>query len=195
MKTRPLHAELSGVVLAGGQSTRMGRDKAFLRIGGRRLIDRQLALLRAAGAAEVFVSGRRGVNYRVRPIRVRLDREPGLGPVGGLLAALEQSGAPSLLVLAVDLAAMNAAVLRELLGQVRPGRGVVPVQSDGWEPLAAVYPREILALWRPLVAHGERRLQRLIAAGVEAGLLRGWRVPVRWRPSFANWNHPADWRP
>lgn len=195
MKARLPHAEFAGVVLAGGRSTRMGRDKAFLRIGGQRLIDRQVALLREVGAAEVFVSGRRGVNYRVGSVPVRLDREPGLGPVGGLLTALEQTGAPSLLVLAVDLAAMNAAVLRELLTRVRAGLGIVPHRNDDWEPLAAVYPREIVALWRPLVAHGERRLQRLIAAGVEAGLLRGWRVPVRWRPSFANWNHPADWRP
>ena len=51
------------VILAGGKSSRMGRDKAFLEIGGPSLLARQISLVRDIGAAEIFISGRKGVNY------------------------------------------------------------------------------------------------------------------------------------
>ena len=53
---------LSGVVFAGGRSRRMGRDKAFLTIGGTTLVRRQVALLGAAGCNELLISGRAGVD-------------------------------------------------------------------------------------------------------------------------------------
>ena len=89
----------SAVILAGGKSARMGRDKAFVEIGGQTLLARQLALARAAGAREVFISGRADVDYSAFDYRVLLDDFPAAGPLAGIECALAASTLPLLLVL------------------------------------------------------------------------------------------------
>ena len=66
----------SAVILAGGQSRRMGQDKAWLEVGGQPLITRALTVLRAAGIQEIFVSGRAGVDYSALRCPVLLDLHP-----------------------------------------------------------------------------------------------------------------------
>lgn len=187
--------EFSGLVLAGGRSTRMGRDKAFLRIEGTRLIDRQLALLRALGAQEGIVSGRRGVNYRVRPARVVLDCAPGSGPAAGILTGLQACHSPFLFVLAVDLPKISLPFAVQLVQRVTGACGVVPRNSRGYEPLAAIYPRALSALWAPMLAAGECSLQALVRAAVAAGQLSVWDLTEDEAGALANWNSPGDWSP
>jgi molybdopterin-guanine dinucleotide biosynthesis protein A len=147
-RAEPVSSPFAAVVLAGGRSTRMGTDKAFLEWQGRRLLDRQLDLLRSLEPVQLFVAGRAGVDYTATGARVVCDAIPDLGPLGGLAAALEAATAPFLLVLAVDLPAMTPDFLRGLLVRCRSGVGAVAHTAAGWEPLAAVYPREILPLVR-----------------------------------------------
>jgi molybdopterin-guanine dinucleotide biosynthesis protein A len=98
-----------GVLLAGGLSTRMGRDKALLDWHGRPLLERRLDALRASGVDEVRVSGRRP-GYRGIT-----DAQPGLGPLGGLAAvAAAVAGEAELLVIPVDMPLLQAALLRRL---------------------------------------------------------------------------------
>jgi molybdopterin-guanine dinucleotide biosynthesis protein A len=98
-----------GVVLAGGRSTRMGRDKALLDWHGRPLLERQLDALRASGVDDVRVSGDRP-DYRGIA-----DARPGLGPLAGLAAvAGATTGETDLVVIAVDMPLLQAAPLRRL---------------------------------------------------------------------------------
>lgn len=85
---------LSAVILAGGESRRMGRDKAWLAIDGRPLIARALAAIRDAGVETVSISGRAGVDYSSLRCPVLLDREPGLGPLSGIERGLEAAHTP-----------------------------------------------------------------------------------------------------
>ncbi len=73
-----------------------------------------------------------------------------------------------------------------------PGVGVVPRSAAGWEPLAAVYPREILPLVRRQLGMRDLALHRLVDAGVAAGLLAALPVPDASRAAFRNVNTPAD---
>ena len=102
----------SAVILAGGKSSRMGCDKAFLEIGGQTLLARQIQLVHDAGAAEVFISGREGVDYSTSGCRVLTDKFPDAGPLAGIERALDTMTSPLLLVLAVDLPAMTAEFLQ-----------------------------------------------------------------------------------
>lgn len=99
----------TGLVLAGGRSSRMGQDKAQLRWQGRSLLEHQIALLRAAGAREVWISG-----GQQRPDAMP-DRWPDLGPLGGLASAAEALPDGWLLLLAVDMPRLDRAVLDQLL--------------------------------------------------------------------------------
>lgn len=104
-----------GIVLAGGRSTRMGRgrDKALLPWQGRPLIERQIAVLRAAGADPVHVSGNRPA-YDGIP-----DAIPGAGPLSGLASVAAICPDAELLVIPVDMPRLSAALLRRLRGDAR----------------------------------------------------------------------------
>jgi molybdopterin-guanine dinucleotide biosynthesis protein A len=105
------------MVLAGGRSTRMGRDKALLDWRGRPLLERQLDALRAAGVDDVRVSGDRPDYGGVA------DARPGLGPLGGLAGvAGAVAGEADLVVIPVDMPLLGAALLRRLRAEQPPAR-------------------------------------------------------------------------
>lgn len=99
-----------GLVLAGGLSSRMGRDKAALTIAGATLLQRAILALHEAGAALVAVSGDRPGGIP--------DRWPRSGPVGGIASATEHLPDGELLVVPVDMPHLDSAVLAPLLASV-----------------------------------------------------------------------------
>lgn len=182
----------SAVILAGGQSRRMGRDKAWIEWGGQTLLARQVARARSLGPAEVFVSGRGDTDYSALGCRVLTDPVAGVGPLAGVLAALRASSASHVLVLAVDLPLMSEAVLHGLLANCTDDAGAVPQAGRRVEPLAAVYPVGAASIAERMLRH---RLQsmRVFAENCRRGhLVRIQPVEERHWACFANWNTPGD---
>jgi molybdenum cofactor guanylyltransferase len=107
-----------GVVLAGGRSSRMGRDKALLQWHGRPLIEHLIAVLQAAGVSEVKVSGERPEYRGVA------DPLPQIGPIGGVAGIANTCGDSELLILPVDMPRLQAALLQRLR-DAEPGAGSV----------------------------------------------------------------------
>jgi molybdopterin-guanine dinucleotide biosynthesis protein A len=182
----------SAVILAGGKSSRMGRDKAFLEVGGQTLLARQIETVRAAGATEVFISGRAEKEYSAFAGRVITDRFPDAGPLAGIEAALATVTNPLLLVLAVDL----PEITREFLLRLRAGCsahvGIIPRVGKNIEPLVAFYPKSSRAI-------ADRRLRGQICAVrdfadecVLSGLARSVDVSVADAIIFKNYNVPDD---
>lgn len=184
--------KFSGVVLAGGRSTRMAKDKAFLELGGELLLARQIRLLREAGVAEVLISVRADRGYFGFDAKVVYDACPGLGPLGGLVASLKAASHPMLLVLAVDMPAMTAEILQKLISYCPGDLGCVPIGSGRLQPLAALYPRQMLALASSHLERDERSLQSLVRAGVANGFLRLMEIDTSDATHFGNWNRPED---
>jgi molybdenum cofactor guanylyltransferase len=188
----------SAVVLAAGRSTRMGRDKALLEIDGQPLWRRQRDVLVAAGAAEIFLSARPDQPW-VRGIEgfdaLLHDAQPDCGPIVGLTAALERATQPHVAVLAIDLPRMTSAWFDRLLRLCGSGVGVVgrraAAEGGHFEPLAAIYPRELKwPAWEAL-ARGDYGLQRLIATAIGQGLLRTMEIGAAEAVQFENWNEPT----
>jgi molybdopterin-guanine dinucleotide biosynthesis protein A len=189
----------AAVLLAGGKSSRMGRDKAALPVNGEPLWQHQLAILRATQPAELFISGKSDGPYADCGIEILADEFPDCGPLGGIATALRRCQSERLLVLAVDMPAMTTEYLRSLLDESqRTAKGVVPfVAADvrrraNFEPLAAVYPRAALTIAKECLRAGEFKLEAFIRR-LEAGRL----VSVRTVAEediflFANWNVPTD---
>src|SRR5689334_16745960 len=100
--------KFSAVILAGGQSRRMGSDKAWLKFDGKTLLERQVELAQKVGASEILISGRSNSDYSRFGLQVLHDRIPESGPLGGIERALDAASQPLLLVLAVDMAKMKA---------------------------------------------------------------------------------------
>ena len=132
---------LSAFVLAGGKSTRMGTDKAFVQLDGRSLLERALDLGRTV-TADVCIVGdvARFGSYAA----VVEDVYPDRGPLGGIHAALRASRTELNLILAVDIPFVMKEFLRYLIARAQNApTAVVTVPKAGgrWQPLCAVYRR------------------------------------------------------
>lgn len=180
---------LTAVLLAGGRSRRMGRDKAFLDVGGQPLWCRQAAKLEAV-AGEVFLSVRDAESAPESPMRKIFDPSGARGPLGGLAAALRAAGFARVLVLAVDLPAMTPEFLRLLAAGASADCGLVPELDGFYQGTAAVYPRVLLPLVEEVLAGGDVSFQHLIRRALTAGMMAVRPVAEEERPLFANWNTP-----
>ena len=131
---------LTAVLFTGGESRRMGVDKATLLVAGEPLWTRQLRILRELKPEKILISARTRPAWCPPEIEVVLDEPPSRGPLSGLAAALKRIQTTHLLALAVDLPRMEAEHLQKLWNQAAVDCGVIPVLGGEPEPLCAVYP-------------------------------------------------------
>ena len=172
----------------------MRRDKALLEVDRAPLWQRQRDVLADSGAKEIFLSARPDQAW-ARDVKgfaaVIHDALRGCGPIVGITAAIERSAHPLVAALAVDLPEMTAAWFESLLADCTSTRGVIGRRGEFYEPLAAIYPREIKWLCWEALARGEYSLQRLITTAVENELLKVREIDAGEGKMFANWNEPA----
>ncbi len=183
----------SGAILAGGRSSRMGRDKAFLPVDGQPLIVRQTALLRAAGCSELIISGLPDIDYGIPHARVVHDSAKDAGPLAGLATVLSAARNPWILVIAVDLPRLDRAFLNRLLTLGGGRTGVVPHSPHGFEPLAALYPRALLPEAEKALAAGNYSLQALVTTGEKFSLITRLELSPDEQATLVNWNNPEDY--
>src|SRR5712692_668233 len=170
--------KISAALLAGGESRRMGKDKATLLFRGKPLWQIQLELLRKLDPTEILVSARKD--------------PPSRGPLSGLAASLGQIQTGHLLAFAVDMPFMTEIFLRWLCDQIEPGRGVLPMIGGRAEPLTAIYPADAHVDFLGALSGNEFSLQRLTKRLVKAGKLRAFNVPKEEEMLFRSLNDPAD---
>ncbi len=184
----------AALLLAGGESRRMGRDKATIELGGRPLWDRQLEVLRSLSPEKIFVSVRRRPKWLLDDVELLLDDEPSRGPLTGLTKGLKTMRTAHLLVLAVDMPFMTADELRSLWERASEGRGVVPTIADRSEPLAAIYPAEAVTDFEAALGGSDFSLQPLVWKLVEAGKITLWPVAQEATHLYRSVNEPGDFK-
>jgi len=183
---------ISTVLLAGGESRRMGEDKATLLFRGKRLWQIQLETLRKLKLAEIFVSARTDPSWRPDHVQFVADVPPSHGPLSGLAASLDRIRTGHLLALAIDMPFMAENYLRSLCDRIEPGRGVLPKIDNRAEPVVAIYPLEARVDFRCALASGDFSLQTLTRRLTDAGKLRTIAVSDEARDFFVNVNQAAD---
>jgi molybdopterin-guanine dinucleotide biosynthesis protein A len=183
---------ISAVLLAGGESRRMGKDKATLLFHGKPLWQIQLDLLRKLKPAEILISARGDPSWRPPDIKFVPDAPPSRGALSGLAAASSRMRTKHLLVLAIDMAFMTEKYLHCLCEQIGPGRGVLPMIGDRTEPLAAIYPTEAHFDLTAALSGVDFSLQTLTRQLVQAGKLRVVPVAEKEEGFFRNLNEPDD---
>jgi molybdopterin-guanine dinucleotide biosynthesis protein A len=147
---------ITGFVVAGGLSRRMGRDKALLPWEGGTLLDHAIARLREACGTVRLLSGPE-LRYTDRGLPVDADLVRDVGAIAALHAALEQATGPAVL-LAVDLPHVPVALLLRLAEMVRDCDAVVPISPGGPEPLCAAYGPACRAAVRRALDRGAYKL-------------------------------------
>lgn len=156
-----IRTELSMVVLAGGKSQRMGRDKADLPYGEETFLEHQIAKGRALGIEDVLVSGYRGERCSAKVVGdVHVER----GPLGGLASTLPQIENARCLVLSVDMPQLPLSVLRKLIARSRGSDCAVTILRHGtkFEPLVGVYTRSAAAAAEELLRRGRGAVMALL---------------------------------
>ncbi len=180
---------LMGLVLAGGKSERMGRDKALLEWDGLPQAGRAASLLEGR-CAEVWISARPGQGREALGRPVLEDRFLELGPAGGILSALHARPQAAWLVLGCDLPFVTPAVLDALLAGRNPWRAATAFRDPG-----SGLPEPLCAVWEP------RSRADLLGA-----LAAGWSCPrhvLEWSSAtlldlpdpraLENVNRPEEW--
>jgi molybdopterin-guanine dinucleotide biosynthesis protein A len=153
---------ISAFVLAGGKSTRMASDKAFLQLGGRPLIAHALDLARSVTAEVKIVGSLEKFSQFGDVIQdVYLDR----GPLGGIQAALVNTSTDWNLILGVDLPFLRERYLSYLVTTAQASHAVVTVASanGGLQPLCAVYRKQFGELAEQALAAGKNKIDVLFS--------------------------------
>ena len=182
---RKPHPNLGGFVLAGGRSSRMGRDKAGLFYKGRPLLDHMTALLSTV-CAEVHTVGRGRL----------LDRTPGKGPLGGIATALEASGRDRILIVAVDLPLLTPAFLEFLADRtLTAAHPLTACRVGGSYPLALGIDRSLASMARESVEAKRLAVHTFIDAATPE-IVPEEELAAAGFPAvmFSNFNTPEDWQ-
>lgn len=191
--TAPLDAPAQGFVLVGGRSSRFGADKALHPLGGRPMA-LCVADVVAQAAASVTLVGP-PEKYAALGLSVIPDKDVGgkpggIGPLGGILAALEASASAWNLIVACDLPAVERGVLERLLRRARaePSVDAVwPAAPDGRpQPLCAAYAKRAAGPARAAAERGVRKVADAFAA------CRIARLPFDDPAPFRNVNRADD---
>ncbi|MCG2741687.1 MAG: molybdenum cofactor guanylyltransferase [Syntrophaceae bacterium] len=146
------HHDITGVILVGGKSRRMGRDKAFLQIAGKTLFERVLEIFRESFNRLLLV-GDRAERFAGYGLPVLPDIYPG-SALGGLYTALYHAETEYIFVSSCDLPFPNREILRYLCSLRDGFDAVVPKTAHGFEPLFALYAKSCLGPMRELLESG-----------------------------------------
>ena len=180
------------VIMAGGKSSRMGADKAFVPLLGKPLIEHVLESVSGLGDEQIIITNTPG-RYRYLGLPLYSDIYEGFGPLGGLHAALAQARHRHLLVVACDMPWLDRDLLEYMVSLRATADVVVPRWTKYPEPLHAVYSKACL---EPVTASLQARTLKLIAfygqvqvRYLDREVLSTFDASGR---SFANINTPED---
>jgi phospholipid/cholesterol/gamma-HCH transport system ATP-binding protein len=158
-----MHDDVAAFILAGGKSTRMGRDKAFVSVDGQTLIERMLDLAKSV-THDVQVVGNPEKFSQFAPTIE--DAFPECGPLGGIHAALRSSAAELNVILAVDMPYVSTALLQYLIARARHSHAIVTVArgARGYQPVCAVYRRAFVYSAETALIAGRYKIDELFTA-------------------------------
>lgn len=185
-------ARLSGVILAGGTSSRFGSDKSQMEFAGKRVLERLLELFQQFPFQTLaLITGRGKGGGWPKGVRVLPDDQEGLGPIGGITTALRRLSG-DIFVAACDMPLVSVPFLEWMLGHYDPrADAVIPRHSKGIEPLLGIYEKSFLPALEREINSGRYALYQIL----KKGRVRYVDVPTDFsvKREFANVNTPEDY--
>jgi molybdenum cofactor guanylyltransferase len=190
MDATEIKQRFTAIVLAGGQSSRMGGvDKTLLEVNGRSLTRRVVDVVGPLFREVIVASGVPGKFAEVQGVREVADHERGVGPLAGMLAGLEACATEWAFVVAADMPSLDPElVLRVCESANGEELACAPRHGEFREPLHAAYRKDVIAEIERFLDEGGRSVNKLLD-----------RISVKWvdvdEPDlkhFKNINHPED---
>lgn len=151
----------TAIVLAGGNSRRMGTEKALLPVHETPLIEHVYNQL-SGYFHRVLISAENADSYSFLGTEVIPDRVPGSGPLMGIASALEASKSDINFIVACDIPDINIPFVKMMIRESRDYDGVVPVNSRSqYEPLYAVYRKRMLKAMNKILSDGKKKISEV----------------------------------
>lgn len=153
-------SDVTGLLLAGGKSRRMGADKRFLHVGERTLFERTLTTLQQVFSQVIVVIAQDSEPLDA-PVPVLRDLIPNCGSLGGLFTGLKQSKNPYVFVVACDMPFLQPRVIQSVIER-RGDADVLMAKVDGLQPMHAVYGKRCLPVMEEMLKSGDLKIQHII---------------------------------
>ena len=184
---------MTGIILAGGRANRMGGlNKAFIEVGGQRLIDRTLRVYRSL-FQEIIISTNSPLEYLEFDAQIVTDIYRGKGPLGGIHAGLLHASGEHVFVSACDMPYLSEKFIGYMLEQTGDHDLVVPVTANGFESLHAIYSKKCLPVIESQIERSELKVS-LLFRKFKTREIHGKEI-LRFDAEgrlFANLNRPGD---
>ncbi len=178
---------ITGIVLAGGRSSRMGSDKAVIEFEGKKLIEYSLGVMREVAATTIISAN--NAQYSNFAETVISDNYKDIGPLAGLEACLRISNTRANLFAPCDTPFLNVEFLNTILKNIADYDAVVPISANGkMKPLTGYYSRNILAVIVQQIERGDFKVQNLLKK------IRTNFLPLENHRILKNINTPDDLR-
>lgn len=183
---------VTGLILAGGKSTRYGTNKALVEVDGVRLIDRAVRVMKAV-FKEIIILTNTPADYAFLNLPMAEDLIKNLGPIGGIYTGLEIMPHDAGFFVACDMPFLNEALLRHMVASKGDFDAVVPRMDWMLEPLHAIYTRKCLPVIKASIEAQDYQIlkcfQKFRVKYMDEEELRAFDPELR---SFFNINQPKD---
>lgn len=150
--------DITGIILAGGKSSRMGTDKGFILLNNTPFIQYSIDALKPLVSKIIIVSN--DIKYDVFGLMRVNDITKNAGPVAGICSGLEASSTPYNLILSCDIPLINSEILKQLIDAIDDTSEIIQIESHGKSmPLIAIYKKQVTPTFNKLLQANERRLR------------------------------------
>lgn len=152
--------QVTGIVLSGGKSSRMGQDKGLCMFRGKPLIEYVVDVI-SPFCGEIIIGANQD-SYQRFDHRVVPDRIEGIGPAGGILSCLSASNSEHNLVVSCDIPMISQGLIGHIFSSVQNFDAVIPIYKNQVEPMCAYYNHRVVDHFEKSVGQGQYKLQDII---------------------------------
>lgn len=182
---------ISGFILAGGKSSRMGTDKALLMFQEKPLLQHTISLIEPF-SDEIFISGQ-NIEYANFGFELVPDFYADCGPIAGIFSSLQHSATDWNLIVSVDVPFVNDELFLFLISNIGECDCIIPKHASGVEPLTGLYNRKILPVIEEMITNGDFRLTGLLSR-IKTLYLDCNKLVEKYPRLFMNINRPEDYQ-
>ncbi len=180
---------ITGIILAGGKSSRMGTDKGLLDFNGKKLIEYPLDLL--GQYCDELIISTNNPDYQQFGVTLAGDEILHKGPLTGIVSSMKKSSGEWNMVLGCDMPFIAGALIERLIENLGESGGAVPVHDGFPEPLAAIYHRSLTELFSLALHAGNLSLQKVLQT-THVNLVGTDDLTTQFPRLFSNFNSPED---
>ncbi len=181
--------QITGIILSGGKSTRMGTDKALIQINGKTMLEHVIRICQPF-CSQILISSN-NFTHEIFGYKIIPDETKNCGPMGGIYSCLKQSDTDWNFIISVDAIFVEPDFVAFILSETGDFAAVVPFHNNGKEPLIALYHKNGLAEMKKMLDSGNFKMQNLLNS-MNTKYVESQVWVERFPKLFCNLNRPDD---